>query len=165
MKNVTKIWLVLCFVLALSACDHGLEPPPAAKPGFGGRITYKGKWPPADSLVRLALVAFKHYPPTNILNDVLNGDAVYDTSLTRNVGFQDYQFFTEPVTFEYVVVAQQYGPDIFSNWRVIGVYSEDPSQATPKAVSVSPGTFVSGIDITVDFDHLPPQVLVKLASP
>ncbi len=126
MKNATKIGFVFWFVLALSACDHGLEPPPAAKPGFGGRITYKGKWPPADSLVRLALVAFKHYPPTNILNDVLNGDAVYDTSLTRNVGFQDYQFFTEPVTFEYVVVAQQYGPDIFSNWRVIGVYSEDP---------------------------------------
>jgi hypothetical protein len=163
--NATRIGFILCFVLALAACDHGLEPPPAAKPGFGGRITYKGTWPPADSLVRLAVVAFKHYPPTNILNDVLSGDAVYDTALTRNVDLQEYRLFTEPVTFEYVVVAQQYGPDIFSNWRVIGVYSDDPSQATPKAVNVSPGTFVSDIDITVDFDHPPPQVLVKLASP
>jgi hypothetical protein len=164
-KNATKIGFVLCFILALSACDHGLEPPPAAKPGFGGRITYKGKWPAVDSLVRLALVAFKHYPPTNILNDVLSGDAVYDTALTRNVGFQDYQFYAEPTRFEYVVVAQQYGPDIFSQWRVIGVYSDDPTQVTPLAVTVTAGTFVSGIDITVDFNYPPPQVLVKLASP
>jgi len=162
--NATRIGFILCFVLVLAACDHGLEPPPAAKPGFGGRITYKGTWPPADSLVRLAVVAFKHYPPTNIVNDVLNGDAVFDTALTRNVDFQDYQFFTEPVTFEYVVVAQQYGPDIFSQWRVIGVYSEDSSQTIPKTVSVSPGTFVSDIDITVDFDRPPPQVLVKSVS-
>jgi hypothetical protein len=164
-KNANNIGLALCLVLTLSACDHGLEPPPPAKPGFGGRITYKGKWPPADSIQLLAVVAFKQFPPTNIIADILSGNAVYDTALARNVQSQDYQFFTEPVTFRYVVVAQQYGPDIFSNWRVIGVYSDDPLQATPKAVVVSPGTFVSGIDITVDFSHPPPQVLVKLASP
>jgi hypothetical protein len=165
MKNAAIIGFVLCFVLALSACDHGLEPPPKAKPGFGGRITYKGKWPPPDSIELLAVVAFKQFPPTNIIADILSGNAVYDTALARNVQFQDYQLFTDPATFQYIVVAQQYGPDIFSNWRVISVYSNDPLQATPKAVSVPPGTFVSGIDITVDFDHPPPQVLVKLASP
>jgi hypothetical protein len=164
-KNTSKIWFVLCFILALSACDHGIGPPPAAKPGFGGRISYKGKWPPADSIELLAVVAFKQFPPTNIIADILSGNAVYDTALARNVQFQDYQLFTEPVTFEYVVVAQQYGPDIFSQWRVVGVYSEDSVQAIPRTVSVSPGTFVSGIDIRVDFDHPPPQVLVKLASP
>jgi len=165
MKNATKLGFMLCFVLSLAACDHGLEPPPKTKPGFGGRITYKGKWPPADSLVRLAVVAFKHFPPTNIVNDVLNGEAVFDTTLTRNVEFQDYRLFTEPVTFEYVVVAQQYGSDIFSQWRVIGVYSDDSLQATPKAVMVPPETFVTDIDITVDFDHPPPQILIKRVSP
>jgi hypothetical protein len=163
--NARKVRLVFFLLLALSACDHGLEPPPATKPGFGGRISYVGNWPPADSLVRLALVAFKDYPPTDIVDDVLSGRAVYDTALARNVDFQDYQFFTDPATFKYVVVAQQYGSNLFSDWRVIGVYSDNPSQGTPKSVVVSPETFVSGIDITVDFDHPPPQFFIQPVSP
>jgi hypothetical protein len=159
-----KVGIVFFLLWALSACDHGLEPPRATKPGFGGRITYTGKWPPPDSLVRLALVAFKDYPPTDIVDDVLSGKAVYDTALARNVDFQDYQFFTDPATFKYVVVAQQYGSNLFSDWRVIGVYSDDPLQATPKTVDVPAETFISGVDITVDFDHPPPQVLGKLVS-
>ena len=164
-KNAFKIGFVLCFVLALSACDHGLEPPPKAKPGFGGRITYKGKWPSPDSIELLAVVAFKQFPPTNIIADILSGNALYDTALARNVQFQDYQLFTDPATFEYIVVAQQYGPDIFSNWRVVGVYSDDPLGVAPKAVDVRSDTFIPDVNITVDFDHPPPQVLVKLASP
>ena len=159
-----RIGIVLGLLWTLSACDHGLEPPPEARPGFGGRITYVGNWPPADSIYLLAVVAFKSFPPTNIVADILSGNAVYDTALARDVEWQDYQVFTDPAKFEYVVVAQQYGPDIFSQWRVIGVYSEDSSQTIPKTVSVSPGTFVSDIDIAVDFDHLPPQLIVKLAS-
>jgi hypothetical protein len=162
--NARKVGIVFFFLWALSACDHGLEPPPATRPGFGGHITYVGNWPPADSIYLLAVVAFKTFPPTNILADILNGNAVYDTSLARNVESQDYQILTDPAKFQYVVVAQQYGPDIFSQWRVIGVYSDDPAQGTPKSVVISPETFVSGIDITVDFDHLPPQVLQRFAS-
>jgi hypothetical protein len=159
-----KLGLICYTIASFSACDHGLEPPPKVKPGFGGRITYKGEWPPADSIKLLAVVAFKHYPPTNILIEVLSGNAIYDTALTKNVESQDYQIFTDPATFEYVVVAQQYGPDIFSQWRVIGVYSDDPLQATPKTVDVPAETFISGVDITVDFEHPPPQVLGKLVS-
>jgi hypothetical protein len=163
--NARKPWVVFFLLLALSACDHGLEPPPATKPGFGGRITYVGNWPPADSIYLLAVVAFKTFPPTNILADILSGNAVYDTSLSRNVEFQDYQILTDPATFQYIVVAQQYGPDIFSQWRVIGTYSDNPSQGTPKSVVVSPETFVTSIDITVDFDHPPPQFFTKPISP
>jgi hypothetical protein len=159
-----RIGIILCLLWALSACDHGLEPPPKARPGFGGRITYVGNWPPADSIYLLAVVAFKHFPPTNILNDVLGGNAVYDTAVAKNVDSQDYQIFTDPAKFEYVVVAQQYGPDIFSQWRVIGVYSDDPDRVQPKTVDVQPETFVNNVDITVDFEHLPPQLIVRLTS-
>jgi hypothetical protein len=162
--NTRRVGILFFLLWALSACDHGLEPPPAVKPGFSGRITYVGNWPPADSIYLLAVVAFKTFPPTNILADILSGNAVYDTSLSRNVESQDYQILTDPATFQYIVVAQQYGPDIFSQWRVIGVYSDNPSQGTPKSVVISPEMFVTGIDITVDFDHLPPQVIQRLAS-
>lgn len=162
MKAV-KIGLVLCLVLSFASCDHGLELPPAVKPGFGGRISYRGKWPPPDSIKILAVVAFKHFPPSNIVGDVISGEAVFDTTLKRNVEFQDFGFFTEPGTFEYIVVAQQYGPDIFSQWRVVGVYTEDPDRIRPKSVSVGKETFVPNVNISVDFDHLPPQILGKRA--
>lgn len=163
MKAV-KIALVLCLVSSFESCDHGLELPPAVKPGFGGRITYKGKWPPADSIKILAVVAFKRFPPSNIVGDVLSGEAVFDTTLKRNVESQDYRFLTEPGTFEYIVVAQQYGPDIFSQWRVVGVYTDDPERIRPKSVLVTNEAFVSNVNINVDFDNLPPQVLGKRTS-
>jgi len=147
--------LVLCL---LTACDHGLAPPPPVKPGFGGRIAYKGTWPPADSIKLLAVVAFKHYPPSNIAGDVLSGEALFDTALARNVEVQDYRIFSEPGRFEFVVVAQQYGPNIFTDWRIIGVYSDDPERRIPKAVVIPPETFVSNVNISVDFDNLPPQL-------
>jgi hypothetical protein len=153
--------LVLCL---LSACDHGLVPPPAFRPGFGGRIAYKGNWPPADSIKLLAVVAFKHFPPTNIAAEVLSGEAVFDTALAKNVGFQDYAIYTEPARFEYVVVAQQFGPNIFSDWRVIGVYAE-PGSIEPTPVVVTRDVFVSNVNITVDFDHLPPNPLGRSSWP
>ncbi|MEK6571066.1 MAG: hypothetical protein AABZ61_06830 [Bacteroidota bacterium] len=160
-KSGLKIGFALCILWAFSSCDHGLELPPPVKPGFGGRIAYKGNWPPPDSIKLLAVVAFKHFPPTNIVADVLSGEAVFDTTLKRKVEFQDYSFSTEPGTFEYIVVAQQYGPDIFSNWRVVGLYTDDPEKIRPKSVVITKETFVPTVNITVDFDHLPPQVLVK----
>lgn len=154
----------VCLLWAVSGCDHGLAPP-LIKPGFGGRIAYQGKWPPADSIQRLAVVAFKRFPPTNIVLDVLSGEAVYDTALARNVEVQEYKIFADPGTFEYVVVAQQYGPNIFSDWRVIGVYTDDPERRRPKAVVIPPGTFVPNININVDFHNLPPQLLFKQRVP
>ena len=154
-----RIGTALCSLWVFSACDRGLEPPPAVKPGFGGRITYKGNWPPPDSIKLLAVVAFKNFPPTNIVADVLNGEAIFDTTLRRNVEFQDYKIFvTEPSTYRYVVVAQQYGPNIFSDWRIIGVYSDDPDRIRPKTVEVRKDSFVSDVDILVDFGLLPPQL-------
>jgi hypothetical protein len=162
--NARKVGLVFFLLWALSACDHGLEPPPATKPGFGGRVTYKGQWPPADSVRVVGIVAFKNLPPFDILQEFLKGNIVFDTSLAKNVESQNYEMFTEPATFKYVVVAQQYGATFFDS-KVIGVYSDDSLQTAPKSVIVPPETFVTGIDITVDFDHPPPQFLVQRVSP
>ncbi|MEK9138233.1 MAG: hypothetical protein AAB393_13995 [Bacteroidota bacterium] len=155
-----KLGLVLSLLSVFSACDHGLEPSPAAKPGFGGRISYKGKWPPSDSVKLIGVLAFRNLPPFDIVEEYLKGNIVFDTTLSKNVDFQNYQLFTEPTTFRYVIVAQQYGATFFES-KVIGVYTDEPEAFTPKSVSVTEGFFVADVDIAVDFDHLPPQVLVK----
>jgi hypothetical protein len=55
-----------------------------------------------------------------------------------------------------VAVAQQFGPDVMSNWRAVGQYDLDSNLAVPSAVTVTERETVTGIDITVDFDNLPP---------
>jgi hypothetical protein len=156
--NLRSAPLTLLILCTISACDHGLAPPSVIKPGFGGRIAYRGSWPPADSIKILAVVAFRHYPPSDIVGEVLRGEAVFDTALARNVDVQDYQIFTDPATFEYVIVAQQYGPNILLDWRIIGVYTDNPETFQPKSVQVQKETFVTNVNITVDFNHPPPQL-------
>ncbi len=162
--NILRFVLAFCCLFLYSTCDHGLELPPPVKPGFGGRIAYKGKWPPPDSVKLLAVVGFKRYPPSNIVGDVLSGEAVFDTTLRRNVDFEDYKILTDPGKFEYVIVAQQYGANIFSDWRIIGVYSDDPERRQPRTVEIVKDTFVPNVNINVDFDHLPPQLFGKRIS-
>ena len=115
-------------ILALSlavlfACDKGVSPsaqPPPPAGYMSGTIRYQN-WPPRDSLVDLRLVAFSLFPPTNIVNEVLAGRAaVYpalgDTShLPFIVDSVKYLFSLSPGTYEYVAVAQQFGPNITSD--------------------------------------------------
>jgi hypothetical protein len=150
----------------VTACDHGLVPPPEEpelmKPGFGGAIWYSGKWPPSDSLKDLRIVAFRDFPPKDIVSEVLSGNAeVYpplgSSSLPFGVDSTNYSFFVPAGTYEYIAVAQQYGPNVFADWKAVGVYTMDPYSATPATVVVPSGPFVWGIDLIVDFDHPPPQ--------
>jgi len=57
---------------------------------------------------------------------------------------------------EYIAVAQQYGLNIFRDWRVVGVYASD-SLWTPKALTLTRGERRMDVDITIDFRNPPPQ--------
>ncbi len=160
-------WALPLGVVLLSSCDHGLEIPSAVTPSFGGRITYIGNWPPPDSLKDLRLVASPDYPIdttfSQVLFKILEGTIkVYppvtsSDHLLFNVNTSDYIFLTGAGLFKYVAVVQQFGSDVFRDWRVIGVYTVTANQAQPALVRVPEETFISGIDITVDFNHPPPQ--------
>ncbi len=151
--------VAMTMMLGLSACDHGLTPDVPVQPGFGGTIRVVSAWPPADSVVMLIVVAFRDYPPKNILEEVLANRAVFSEALVKNATTQRYRIEKDALagSFAYVAVAWQHGPRIEADWRAAGVYTltGDPNQPAP--ITITPGRFIDGVDITVDFDHLPPQ--------
>ncbi len=153
---------LLALAATVQGCDEGLGPRPVPVGAFSGVITY-AHWPPADSLKDLRLVAFKSYPPKNILNDALSGNAVVypaigDTSLVPFfVDSLRYTVVLAAGTYQYVAVAPQYGPILTTDWRAVGQYVTDPSQTTPSPIEITANDTLRNINIHVDFANLPPQ--------
>jgi len=152
-------------MVLLWSCDHGLKPvdePEIIKyTGLSGTIHYKN-WPPQDSVLLLKLVVFKKYPPVNIVSEVLAGSAItYPEELAEGLPYQadstEFEMQLEAGRYEYICVAQQYGNNIFMDWRVVGQYDITLQDTIPTAVTVAADSMVSGINIFVDFDSLPPQ--------
>ena len=148
-------------VMFIAGCDQGLAPSegPGLTPGMGGIITFRNSWPPSDSVLDLRVAAFRIYPPENILAEILQGRAVFSDELAYDSNEQSYVIENEALNgvFEYVVVAQRYGPKLESDWRVVGVYTLTGDHSIPSIVDLQEGKFVSGVNISVDFNDLPPQ--------
>ncbi|MCS6965945.1 MAG: hypothetical protein NZ473_04170 [Candidatus Kapabacteria bacterium] len=148
----------LLLASVLSGCSGGLDPTVLPTEAIiRGTVRFQGTWPPVDSLRDLRVVAFQHYPPRNVFNEVISGRAIFSERLPFRVELVQYQLVVAqpPVVFRYIVVAQQYGPDLFQHWRVVGVYARNATQ--PDSLWVEPGGIYPSVDITVDFDYLPPQ--------
>ena len=61
------------------------------------------------------------------------------------------------MVYEYIVVAQQFGPAVFFDWRVVGQYDTTLTDTIPTSVEVFTDSVIKGINIYVDFDSLPGQ--------
>jgi len=151
-------------VLLLQAgCDHGLAPEPIPPYGISGTV-YFSNWISEDSVFQMRLILFKSHP-TNILLDVLQGKAIFTDSLKPyGASSIPYSLNVSPLPFgryEYLAVALQYGSNIFSDWRVVGVYSAPADSGNPSPVFVPANDLLRGIDISVDFSNLPPQPVMK----
>jgi len=161
-----KIFILLYFsvILFLSlGCDNGLKPPQEDKPktGINGTVYYSN-WPPADSIQLLKIVFFKTFPPQDIFNEVISGNALtYPEALPEglplNVNSTEYEIKLPAGTYEYITVVQQYGDDVLSQWRAVGQYNSHPGDSLPTPVTVIKDSLLQGIDIFVDFDNLPVQ--------
>lgn len=159
--------LFLVIPVLLYRCNHGLSPSdshndnPQNLSGISGTIIYKN-WPPADSLVDLRLIAFRKFPPQNIFGEIISGEAIVyppiDTSahLRFNVLFEEYIMELPVDTFEYIVVAHQYGDNLFADWQAVGQYDPD-SDSLPDPVIVIQDSLLENIRINVDFQNLPYQ--------
>lgn len=167
-------WVFLAFLL-LSGCDKGLGPsatPATPIPtGFmSGLIRYQ-HWPAIDSLHDLRLVAFRVFPPGNIVTEVLQGRAsVYpplgDTALVPfYVDSLRYHFSLPATRYEYVVVAQQYGSNAFTDWRAVGQFDLDSNFAVPSPVTIVADSMIEGININVDFSNPPPPPVGARSAP
>ena len=152
--------LSLLFGLLIS-CDHGIAPvekeEPAPVSGITGTIYYHN-WP--DTVINLKIIAFKEFPPQNIFEEIQTGRAVayppeLEVSLPKFVDSSSYQLRLEPGVFEYIVVAEQRG-GLF-DWRAVGHHDTTITDSMPTSVTVLADSFLTGIDVTVDFNHLPIQ--------
>lgn len=160
--------VILLGVLLFPSCNEGIQAPPETPagptpgtPGFAGTITYRN-WPPADSLIDLRIVAFKNFPPGSIVTEVLSGSAIIypplgGPNLPFNVDTTHYFVPTPGGEYKYVVVAQQYGRVVTTDWRAVGQYDLDTNLAVPSPIQVPADDTLMHVDITVDFNHRPPQ--------
>lgn len=145
--------LIIPALFLIASCEGGLEPPSIDSEPIGvihGIINYSGDWPPADSLHELRFVALKSTPQsaTDIISDFQN----IPVSEKLDYFVERDTFMVSDVrngAYVYNAIAQQYGGNIFNDWRPIGLYEEN------SGVIVIQGDTVS-ITIHVDFQNLPP---------
>jgi hypothetical protein len=159
--------VLLAFTFFSSGCDTGLEPLNAPS-GFSGVIRFTN-WPPADSVIRLRLVAFENFPSdsSNIIGMLFSGQAVIypafgQPELPYLADSVEYTFTNQgnPLQvreYAYIVIAQQYGPNFFVQWQPAGVYTVKPGTFDPAPVRILLHRIVPGININVDFHNLPPK--------
>ena len=159
-EQLRRTALPIALAFCLLRCDGGLQPSveQAAAGSFSGLITYH-HWPPIDSLKNLRIVAFRQYPVPSIVSAVLqNLAAVYppitDTALVPYyVDSLRYRFPLQATTYQLVVIAQQYGPNLYQDWRVVGEYDSASIAATPLSLTVPPNADLPDINIEVDFSR------------
>lgn len=152
-------------LLILLGCDGGLNPENSSgvtgKTILHGRIIYKGgpsAWPAKDSVFAIRAVAFKTYPPKDILNEVISGNAYFTLeTLPLFVDSSDFELEIPdaPVSLKYIAIAQQYTDSITSQ-KAVGVYTLSGDNTKPSAIAVEKGRTYN-IRINVDFSNLPPQ--------
>ncbi len=153
-----------CVSLAGLSCNEGLAPsgtPAQALGAFSGTIRFIN-WDSAGTVVDLRLVAFKTFPPNDILQEVIQGRAFVFPPLGAGqlvpVGTDSlvYTVMLSAGVYEYVAVAQQFGPDVMADWRPVGQYDPDSDPTVPTAIMVSTADTLADVNIMVDFDNLPP---------
>ncbi len=170
MKLVPVLWS-LVVLLVLASCNTGLSPVNEPS-GFRGVVRFKN-WPPPDSVRDLRIVAFESYPTdsSNIISSLLQGTAAFypdlgvrfETVFPRNADSSAYVFTIQDgynlqlKNYTYIILAQQYGPNVFTDWRPAGVYSVRPNSFDPASVRVLLHQVMPDININVDFDNPPPR--------
>jgi hypothetical protein len=161
-------------LLLISGCDKGLGPIDEPE-GFSGVITFK-HWPRPDSVLELRIVAFEEFPADSgsIYETLLSMRAALYPHVTTGVAGAlamlgnksadtvHYTFTKEgtilkETTYNYVVVAWRYGPNYFADWSPAGVYTLTPGTFEPAPVIVRAHRMKRDVDITVDFQNLPPK--------
>ncbi|MBA4312657.1 MAG: hypothetical protein C0417_08505 [Chlorobiaceae bacterium] len=164
-KSILHIITVIILTFSNFGCDKGLAPTEISQgggsvtKGISGTIHFSN-WPPESTLVDLRLVAFKNYPPGDIVAEVMQGNAQYTETLKPY--FSDSLSYTLVLTaatwssIQYIVVAQQFGPNIQADWRMVGVYYTPGDSTKPGSLNLSSDGIIYGINIKVDFLNPPP---------
>lgn len=160
-----KLIIVFILCLILISCDGGLNPEnsiiKSGKAILKGTIIYKGgieSWVNADSVYGIRVVAFKKFPPDDVIQEILIGNAYFTLeSLPLFVDSSSFEIEISdaPSDLQYIAVAQQFADSITAQ-RVVGIYSQSGDNTKPSVLRVEPQKSYF-IRIDVDFNNLPPQ--------
>ena len=164
--KISSHLFIACILVGLLyniRCNQGLAPENSqnsnSRPyGVQGVVKFRN-WPPQDSIRDLRLGVLKNYPVTDIVNEVLQGRARFTDQLSYRVDSLSYTLTLSPLPpgqFPFVGVAQQFGPNVQKDWRIVGIYYANGDTTKPGVVTVPSDSIVPHIDINVDFLH-PPQ--------
>ena len=151
----TYLLLVSAIFLLLTGCEGGLEPPPPEPEPTGaisGTVIYTGEWPPSSEFRELIFVPLPFTPTdfSQVLGEFIRGTLRSSDRLQTFVDSEE--FFVgelENGVYVYNIIANQFGSDIFKDWRPLGVYKENGGLITINGDTVE-------VTIFVDFDNLPP---------
>jgi hypothetical protein len=174
--------LLTALLLFGSGCDQGLAPINESA-GFTGILKFTN-WPSRDSVLNLRIIALNSYPAPPpgtdpfiyLLNEWASGRGSFFPPTLTGKGYLDSLDATRygvdttlqyicteegsnlrPGQYNYVAVAQQFGPDVMKHWKVAGIYSVRQDTIIPEPVRVLLHKITPNIDITVDFHNPPPQ--------
>jgi hypothetical protein len=162
LRKYIQFYIPLLTLLLLTNCDSGLRPEPDKTSYLKGVVKFVDSydnWLAADSIKDLRVVAFKNFPPANVLEEVLSGRAYFTMeSLPTFVDSANFSIEIKdaPVTLNYIAVAQQFGG--LMDWRVVGLYTLIKDSAA--TLKIEQGKTYN-IQMNVDFKNLPKQPFVK----
>ena len=159
-----RLTILILFFLTMFSCNHGLQPTEentSKVSGISGTIRYIN-WPSEENLYDLRLIVFDRYPPGNIFDELGAKrahvyPAIGETGLPFYVDSTNYVMELDSGYYEYVVLAQQYGSNVFQDWLAAGQYDTLLIDEIPTPIQVRSGEILEHVDIHVDFDNLPPQ--------
>jgi hypothetical protein len=163
MKRFSACGIIFMIGLLIQGCNEGISPVEeqtiTEAHGIKGTIHFTN-WPPSDSIVDLRLVAFLNYPPIDIYTEVLQGRAKYSEKLLTAVDSLSYTLILNPLpadTIRCIAIGQQFGPNIQTDWILVGVYYIPGDSSAPGKVFIPSDSIVANINISVNFQKLPPQ--------
>lgn len=159
MNKLKIIILLISSLLLLFSCDKGLEPPEVVSSAFlTGKVKFINDWPKQDSVHGVRVGAFKTLPSENIIEEVINGNALFNLEpLGYNLDSAEFQFEIDelPIELKYIVVAWQYETEL-TKQRVVGVYNLEGDKTKPASIKLDYGESFN-IQIEVDWNEFPPQ--------
>ncbi len=143
------------------SCDKGLAPIPTSQlSSISGSIHFTGL--PKDSVKILALVLVQPPAPFTAASLIAGFNTTVLPFVLSTISFSDttYTITVKPdSTYHYLGVAQNYGYNLLSDWRVVAFAHDDLDSA--QSFTLKAGEQRIGVDLTVRFDSLPRQPFIK----
>ena len=160
MQSLKKLSLLL-FLFFGQSCDKGLAPIPASQIStISGSIHFTGL--PKDSVNILAVVLVQATAPFTAASLIAGFNTTVLPFSLSTTTFSDTTYkitVKSDSTYHYLGVAQNYGSNLLTDWRVVA-FAHD-SKDSAQSFTLKSGEQRTGVDLTIRFDTVLRQPFIK----